>query len=219
MNYTDAQAKSIFRKQWPQTTKIWTNSGLKTHWLRAQPVSAGQSSPTAPRLHSPDSKVFRTQPDCLYVSTGLGRADTGGFPRYLDIVAIEVCSTIQNFRDKRSRYLAMTQSMTVELRRTWLQSKTRIQSGTERKRHELLGISAACVAAEESLWLPVRVLRVIYCLPNTESQKLYWDALQSIIPEGHEYLMPHSDLTQFNLPRVQKFLKGMSSARHFSRMK
>lgn len=84
-NLSDAEAKGVLLR-WPNRTKLWPPPQGRGFWLRGQPV--GPRKAPGPRLSSPGAKLFSTQPDGLWVH----------FNRTIscDVVAIEVCGTIQN---------------------------------------------------------------------------------------------------------------------------
>lgn len=217
MKLTDAQAKQVMRQSWPLHTKTWSPSGSSVHWLRAQPATPGQGV-ASPRLLAPGSSAFATQPDGLYVSTGLVLGNATALPEYADVIAIEVCGGSQNFNDKRARYSAMTQSRMVELRRQWLRTLVTVQAGAQRARSERLGIPDSLLDREERLLLPVRVLRVLYCLHNDPPDDGHYGQVRGqVILEGHEYIAPHSDLSQWTSQQFQEFVKGMAGSKHWSR--
>ncbi len=99
---SDREAKEILKK-WPmRTSKLWPPPGGKGFWLQGQP---NRGAAAGPRLSSPGAKLFNTQPDGLW----LHFSDSDS----CDAVVIEVCGTIQNLNDKRSRYIPASHSLVV----------------------------------------------------------------------------------------------------------
>jgi len=89
-------------KNWPQRPPGLATRGGKEAWLRGRPASEMNN----PYLKLPGSSRLRTLPDGLW----LNFAGTPIEP-YVDIFAVEACSTLQNLLDKRSRFAPSTQSL------------------------------------------------------------------------------------------------------------
>lgn len=194
---SDAEAKAVLLK-WPTRTKLWPPPGGRGFWIRGQPKDGNC---VGPRISSPGAKLFGTQPDGLWVHfTG----ETS-----CDVVAVEVCGTIQNLNDKRSRYIPASHSLVLKCAAAWLKEEVAIQRGGRRPRWE----AAASLDAEPSndLAVPVRHLRVLYGVPNS----LYHKWCREHTPTGYEYFSPHSSLATYNSPPMQRFLRQMSSASQF----
>ena len=194
---SDAEAKQILLK-WPTRTNIWPAPGGTGYWLQAQPKSGNIPGP---RISSPGATQFRTQPDALW-------AFFHPFSS-CDLVAVEVCGTIQNLNDKRSRYIPSSHSLVLSVSASWLNQTIPIQGGGQRTRWESTG--TLTVAPVADLVLPVRHLRVLYALPNT----LYHVWCSEHTSTGYEFFSPHSSLSSYNSQPFQEFLKRMSIATQF----
>ena len=101
-------------KQWGQRPP-----GLKMRrrgrsvWLRGRPCDDTKGS--HPFLKLPGSTRLRTLPDGLWLNFG----GTVGEP-FVDIFAIEACSTTQNLLDKRSRFAPSTHSLVAVCPVPWM---------------------------------------------------------------------------------------------------
>jgi hypothetical protein len=194
----DAEAKTILRK-WPTRTKsVWPAPGGKGYWIRGQPTEGGKPGP---KLSAPGAKLFTTQPDGLWVHF----ADRAS----CDAVAVEVCGTVENLNNKRSRYIPASHSLVLQVSAAWLSEEIKVQKGGSKPRWE----AAASFAKRPSsdLHVPIRHLRVLYALPNDEYAK--WCSVHT--PTGYEYYCPHSSLESYNSSKMQKFLGQMSVASQF----
>lgn len=207
----DRQAKD-WLLDWPNTTKIWSPGGSRVAWIRAQPPMA-EGRLRAPRLVSPGSKAFDTQPDGLWFTLGIARGDEATEAAYADCVAIEVCASSQNLSDKRSRYAARTASLVLDLREAWLDREVPVpgRGGPKRTRRVLL---AGQLPATGQVLMPVRHLRVLYALPDG-SDSLYARAKDNLVMEAHEWACPVRMLGQFTGPGMQDFVKRLGPFRHY----
>lgn len=149
----------------------------------------------------PGAKLFTTQPDGLWVYIN--------DPSSCDVVAVEVCGTIQNLNDKRSRYIPASHSLVLWCGLRWLEEKISVQRGGKRPRWKAAGSFSGKPTAE--LNLPVRHLRVLYGIPNS----LYHKWCREHTPTGYEFFCPHSSLQTYNSRPMQNFLRQMSSAAQF----
>jgi hypothetical protein len=195
---TDAEAKAILLR-WPGRTKgVWPAPNARGFWVRAQPrlgVAPG------PRLSSPGAKLFTTQPDGLWAHFDEENS--------CDVVAIEVCGTIQNLNDKRSRYFPASHSLVLTCGRRWFLEFMTVQRGGQAPRWRATGTLTS--EPVRDLSIPVRHLRVLYAIPNT----LYDDWKQNHVPTGYELFCPHSSLDSYNSQKMQIFLSRMSVASQF----
>lgn len=195
---SDSQAKVLFLR-WPSSTaELWKPPNNFGKWIRGQPSGGGAAGP---RLWSPGASLFSTQPDGLFVYF---RALD-----WCDVVAIEVCGSIQNLNDKRSRYIPSGHSLLLKVNEGWMQEFLGISGGGSRSRWEVVGTFSTEPVGDLSL--PVRYLRVLYALPND----LYKKWASNHIPAGHEYFCPHSSLGSYGSQKMQSFLKRMSFMSHF----
>ena len=149
---SDAEAKALLLK-WPTRTKIWPPPDGKGFWLQGQPKDLTEAGP---RISSPGARLFNTQPDGLWVYFG---AEAG----YCDLVAIEVCGTIQNLNDIRSRYFPASHSLVLKCSAAWLKEKISVQKGGKKTRWKA---TITLKAPKEDYAIPIRSLRVLYAIPN-----------------------------------------------------
>lgn len=194
---SDREAKALLLR-WPNRTKLWPPPGGSGFWIRGQPATGGVPGP---RLSSPGAKLFTTQPDGLWVHFKDAVS--------CDVVAVEVCGTVQNLNDKRSRYIPASHSLVVTCTMAWLEEEIAVQHGGMRPRWK----ASACFASKPAndLSVPVRHLRVMYGIPN----ELYDKWCREHTPTGYEFFSPHSSLATYNSPPMQTFLRQMSSASQF----
>jgi hypothetical protein len=114
---SDAEAKQILQSR-PTRTIIWPPPGGTGYWLQAQPRFGTNAGP---RISSPSATQFRTQPDGLWAFFhSFGSCD---------LVAVEVCGTIQNLNDKRSRYIPSSHSLVLSVSMDWFNHAIAIQGG------------------------------------------------------------------------------------------
>lgn len=193
----DAIAKSCL-KAWPEKlAKIWPVPHSGTFWIRARPTKSGNG----PMLHAPGSKLFKTQPDgmWLYIVN-----DT-----YADAICIESCSSIQNLNDKRSRYMPSTHSLMVTCPLTWLSGNVTIQKGGTKPLWRCL--AAFTQAPLRKVTLPLRCIRILYALKPDHYKQ--WS--RNNIPAGHEYFCSQTSLHSYGSPKMQAFLRQMAISAHF----
>lgn len=196
---SDAEAKAVLLK-WPmRTTELWPPPGGKGAWIRAQPAGGASAGP---RIYAPGSDLFATQPDGMWVHFN-GTTSC-------DVVAIEVCGSIQNLNDKRSRYMPSTHSLVLRVGVGWAEEV--VPGGRGRANRPRRDLAETLGAFEgPSADVPIRVLRVLYALKNID----YKGWVPQHVPTGYEYFMPHSALATYTRPETQRFLKAMSVASQF----
>ena len=194
---TDAEGKAILRT-WSARTRIWPPPDGTGWWLRARPNAQGM---TGAMLRAPGANLFSTQPDGLYLYLG--------HEEYADVVCIEICSSMSNLNDKRSRYMPSSHSILVEIPLAWLNHAVVLPyGGTVPARRASNALQAA---PAQRLIRPVRHLRVLYCIPNDK----YDDWKANHPPTGYEYFCRDGSLATFNSRPTRAFLRQMSIASHF----
>lgn len=155
-----------------------------------------------PRISAPGAKLFTTQPDGLWVHF---KSDVS-----CDVVAVEVCGTVQNLNDKRSRYMPSSHSLVLNVSKKWAEEEVATRGGVAKSRISASESLPSTIRTDE-ISIPVRYLRVLYALPN-EIYKVWG---REHTPTGYEYFCPHSSLSTYNTQKMQSFLKGMSIASQF----
>lgn len=200
LKLSDAAAKKILLK-WPQlTNRLFIPPLDSGYWLRAAPKGS-QGAKILPKLHAPGSgDAFTTHPDGLYLFFCKRE--------YADVISIEICGSIQNLHDKRSRYASTGSAIMLTCRRSWLREDVSVQGGGLRPRWKVLGLEEE---PSDRLQVPVRFLRVLYSLPNAAYSK--WR--KNHVPAGHEYYCAHSSLDSHNSPQMIEFLRSLSIHSHF----
>ena len=177
-NTLDALVKQRLRA-WPQRPP-GLPSGEPDAWLRGRP--ADDMGTCHPFLKLPGSTRFRTLPDGLWLNFG----GTTKEP-YVDVFAIEACSTPENLLDKRSRFAPSTHSLLAVCPVPWLLAP--IMAGDPMPRWKATG-----VLFHEPLLpfvLPVRAMHVLYGLKRDH----YAGFLRHQLPHAHEYFAPMEALT------------------------
>lgn len=190
-------------QQWPQRPPGIKDPGGKGRWLRGRPGDMSASS--HPFLKFPGSDRLRTLPDGLWLHFG----GTSLEP-YVDIFAVEACSSFANMLDKRSRFAPSTNSLLAVCPVPWLLAPPVANDPTPR--WQLTGALRA--EPVTPLVLPVRDIRVLYALKARQ----YKGFVESQIPHPHEYFMPMETLTAANAqydPSVQALVARASTSANF----
>lgn len=185
---------------WPLRTRRWPIPGYKGFWIRARPIGNGA---VQPYLHPPGAQANATEPDGLYLFLHEGF--------FVDVLAIEVCGTQQNFFDKRARYQPGAGNTVCLIPQAWLHSNVTIQHGTLTKVWDATRWFSH--APNESLSMAIRHLRVLFAL--TSGTYNSWGINNG--PAGHEYFCMHEHLRLTQNGNVREFLKGMALMKHFLR--
>jgi hypothetical protein len=128
---------------------------------------------------------------------------------YADAIVLEICGSIQNLNDKRSRYAATVRSLVLTCPIAWLDYPITVQRGGQAPRWQACRSLVKKPTAE--LVLPVRYLRVLFALPNS----LYPTWAANNVADGHEFFCRHSSLATYNGQQAQSFLRNMSPYSHF----
>jgi hypothetical protein len=154
----------------------------KEAWLRGRPgEDVGRA--VSPFLKIPGSSRLRTLPDGLWLNFGGTYTEP-----YVDILAIEACSTLQNLLDKRSRFAPSTHSMMCLCPLAWLLAPITAADMTPRWR--TTGVFLHEPFADASI--PVREMRVLYGLKGEH----YRGFARYQLPHAHEFFVPMETLTE-----------------------
>lgn len=196
---SDSEAKAIL-KRWPQRPNVlWDAPAAEGSWIRAQPKGGKE---TAPTLQVPGAQLYATQPDGLWIYL----CRTG---KYADVVAIEVCGNVQNLNDKRSRYSPTLHATMLDVGRAWLNEDIRVAGGKMSPRWKVAEVFKRPARAD--LRRPVRFLRVLYALKNSD----YNSWVPGHVPSGYEFFCRHSSLSSYKSQKFQEFLRRMARTAHF----
>lgn len=154
----------------------------KDAWLRGRPGDDGHRI-SSPFLKMPGSHRLRTLPDGLWLNFGGTYAEP-----YVDILAIEACSTLQNLLDKRSRFAPSTHSTMCVCPLEWLLAPIAPTDRTPRWR------TTGVILHEpfNDIIIPVREMRVLYGLKNEH----YRGFARYQLPHAHEFFVPMDTLTE-----------------------
>lgn len=195
---SDGQGKSLLRK-WPaRPAALWNLPYGTPKWFRASPTTRRLKA-RCPTLSPPRAEELVTNPDGMWVNLGQrGLAD---------VFCVEVCGTLQNFNDKRSRFLVIASSLVVTIEKEWLLEEIPTPGGGRKARHAILGRRAP----RTTWYLPVRHLRVLFVLTKADYAKFGRNGVAA----GHEYFCAHSSLGSFTSQKMQKFLRRMAPGQHF----
>lgn len=188
-------------RQWPQRPPGLGSTDEA--WLRGRP--ADETMASHPFLKLPGSDRLRTLPDGLWLNFG-------GTPvePFVDIFAIEACSSLPNLLDKRSRFAPSTQSLLAVCPVPWLLAPA--MEGDTTPRWRATGVLRAPPVLP--LVLPVRDIRVMYALKRTH----YEGFAGSQMPHPHEYFLPMDALTAKDAhqdPVIQAFVGRATAAANF----
>jgi hypothetical protein len=199
----DALVRTRLR-QWPQRPPgLASPPGARGGWLRGRPT---ENTPGChPFLKLPGTDRMRTLPDGLWLNFGGTPEDP-----FVDILAIEACSSLQNLLDKRSRFAPSTHSLLAVCPVPWLLAPVTANDPTPRwqatgmLRHE----------PATPLSAPVRDIRVMYALKPGH----YQGFADSQVPHPHEYFVPMDALTAesaYEDPRLQALFARASARANF----
>lgn len=157
----------------------------KEAWLQGRPGEDQSLKITNPYLKIPGSSRLRTLPDGLWLNFGGSYVEP-----FVDILAIEACSTLQNLLDKRSRFAPSTHSMMCTCPIEWLLAPIAPNDPTPRwKTTGVIGHEPF-----QDFTLPVREMRVLYGLKNNH----YKGFAQHQLPHAHEFFVPMETLAEEN---------------------
>ncbi len=171
-------------KRWGQRPPGVKPRRGKEAWLRGRP-SEDETRISSPFLKIPGSSRLRTLPDGLWLNFGGGFADP-----FVDILAIEACSTIQNLLDKRSRFAPSTHSTMCLCPIEWLLAPIAPDDPTPRWRTTGIFMHEPYT----DITVPVREMRVLYGLKSGH----YKGFARHQLPHAHEFFVPMETLTEEN---------------------
>jgi hypothetical protein len=191
----DAVVRERMRR-WPQTPPGLENTDpqVRGAWLRARPCAADDAE--GPSVKIPGARRMRTFPDGLWFWFGGTPADP-----YVDLFAIEVCGSLQNLLDKRSRYAPSLHSLLATCPASWL--KRAMPEYGAAPRWQVTGLLPE--APDAPLVLPVRDIRVMYAL----KPRLFRDFAAHSIAHAHELFAPIDillDEAGWRAPGLRRFL-------------
>lgn len=172
-------------------------------WLKARPGPPHDHD--EPALKIPGAARMRTLPDGLWLWFGGSAADP-----YVDLFAIEVCGTMQNLLDKRSRYAPSLHSLLVACPAPWL--NLTVAEYDNAPRWKLTGLLER--KPEQPLILPVRDMRVLYALKPKQFQEF----AEHHIAHAHELFAPVDiliDESGWRDPALRSFLARAARRANF----
>ncbi len=190
-------------QQWPQRPPGIREALDKGRWLRGRPGDMSASS--HPFLKLPGSNRLRTLPDGLWLNFGGTVLEP-----FVDVFAVEACSSFANMLDKRSRFAPSTHSMLAFCPVPWLLAPVVEHDPTPR--WKMTGVLRHPPITP--LVLPVRDVRVLYALKSRQ----YKGFMESQIPHPHEYFMPVERLTAANAaedPSIRALVARASTNANF----
>ena len=191
-------------KRWGQRPPGVQPRRGKESWLRGRP-SEDEAKICSPFLKIPGSTRLRTLPDGLWLNFGGTFAEP-----FVDILAIEACSTIQNLLDKRSRFAPSTHSMMCLCPIEWLLAPIGPTDPMPRWRTTGVILHEPYTDAV----IPVREMRVLYGLKNDH----YKGFAKHQLPHAHEFFVPMETLTEENCednPALRALIARTSMSANF----
>jgi hypothetical protein len=150
---------------------------------------------------------LRTLPDGLWLNFGGTIADP-----FVDIFAIEACSTLQNLLDKRSRFAPSTHSLLAVCPVPWLLAPVMPEDPTPRWQAIGVLLRPPMLPAV----FPVRLTRILYGLKAEH----YDGFARHQLPHGHEFFAPMDALTAEDSdknPEMEALLQRASPVSNFLR--
>lgn len=193
-------------KQWPQQPPGLRMPGRgREIWMRGRP--GADASTTHPFLKLTGSLRLRTLPDGLWLNFGGTIMDP-----FVDVLAIEACSTLPNLLDKRSRYVPSTYSMVAVCPVPWLQAP--VAPDNRMPRWRAIGLIPHPPAYP--IAFPVRERRVLDRLKRAH----YVEFERHHMPHAHEFFAPMDTLTAEHSdkdPELAALLARASPASNFLR--
>ncbi len=191
--YSDSQGKEILCT-WPERSKkLWSIPDTNARWLQARPK---RGTASCPDLRSVGSSALKTVPDGLWLLTST---------EYADAMVVEVCTSVQNLSDKRSRYAPQLHALVVRIPRQWLCEGFATAIRTPRWKCFLGQAPGA------EVYLPIRHLRVLLFIDDANYAKVRG----AITPAAHEFFARHSSLKSYTAPRMQNLLRRMNADEHW----
>ncbi len=129
---------------------------------------------------------------------------------FVDILAIEACSTIQNLLDKRSRFAPSTHSLMCVCPTEWLLAPISETDPTPRWK------TTGVILHEPfmDVIMPVREMRVLYGLKKDH----YKGFARHQLPHAHEFFVPMETLTEEKSgenPALQELIGRASVSANF----
>jgi hypothetical protein len=189
-------------KRWGQRPPGLQPRKGRESWLRGRPSDEARTNPF---LKLPGSTRLRTLPDGLWLNFG----GTCTEP-FVDIFAIEACSTLQNLLDKRSRFAPSTHSLLAVCPLDWLLAPVSAEDPTPRwKATRVIGREPV-----HDVSVPVREMRVLYGLKNQH----YDGFARHQLPHAHEFFVPMETLMEENSernPALRALLERASISANF----
>jgi hypothetical protein len=158
-----------------------------------------------PFLKHPGSNRLRTVPDGLWLCFGGTEKDP-----YVDLFAVEACSSFTNLLDKRSRFAPSMHSLLAVCPVPWLLGA--VSSNHTMQRWRYTGLLRN--EPSSPVVLPVRDIRVMYAL----RPRHYEGFAASQIPHAHEYFAPVSALLGpggWQHPLLRSFIARTSNRANF----
>jgi hypothetical protein len=200
---SDKRAKKAFLNTtyWPRTTTVFSRSNVT--WVQCRPKRVDKIGATAthPHLHTAGSFYDWIDPDCFYIRV------TGTPPwQCCDVICCEVSNAIQNFQQKRGRYVGAEAAMFVNLPGNWLSMAV--------ETHKRYGdyLFPGEQSWPEGKKVAIRTMRVIYFLDPAQFRK----RLHSIDPRPWEYFLPNTSIKSMTSESFRQFVKGISPTLSFT---
>jgi hypothetical protein len=152
------------------------------------------------RSAQPGSLDAITAPDGMYIQLATGALTA-------DVLAFEICGSLANAHDKRSRYSASVSSLLLRMPQRWLVEEQQVQNAI-RERWRTFG-DAFTNPPSEDLRVPVARLRLFLLVPDDDVVTIS----KKLALEAHEYLLPHSALNNQYLDALKGMLEHAFATR------
>jgi len=197
---SDAQAKQILL-QWPSSSSGFFGGSNPHPWIQAQPKNTNKRA-TTPYLSLAGSSQLVTRPDGMWLRM---------YPteQCADVVVVEVCGSLQNFFDKRSRLSPSTNYLVVHVSLAWLRETIGTMKRSRQSRWQKSGSFNSQPIS--NLILSVRTISVLFAL----RQKDYNLVKNHGLAAGNEHFVRHSSLRTHNAPQFRSFLTRIAQENRF----
>jgi len=198
---SDRDAKEIMEK-WPRTTTVLFGGTDDCPWVKAQPKHR-EDSATTPLLLIAGNTALKTQPDGMYIRLVNDMQS-------LDVICFEVCSSLSNLQDKRSRYAPSISSLVVDIKNRWWNEKVYSNGATRWKKMPFDEYEMEDHVRDDE-WFPIRHLRVVYVLRSDHLENFRLNG----VGYGHEYFIRNRSLASISAQGFRSFLDRLSPNNHF----
>ena len=196
----ERSAKGVLEK-WPRRSDtLWDTPKSGGYWLRVQPPTDSKRKQAT--LHAKGAAQLPGQPAGLWAFF-LPEEEA------VEIVALEVCATIEDCLEKRPIYHPENGGFRLLCPKTWLCGDLTVQAGAVKERWDAAGTFEAPPSDDHGY--DVRFHTVLYFLPDDAFTR----QRRTLIPLPHEYFSRHSSMATQSAKNMQDFVRRMTAQARF----